>query len=136
MKRISKPLYWTPRIISILFILFLSLFSLDVISPEHSFWEIVIGLLVHNIPAFILAIVLAISWRYEIVGGLVFMLAGILYILSLFLNPVFEWYMISWSIMIAGPAFLIGILFMMNWIWRKDNSRKEKRSGRQVKPRS
>jgi hypothetical protein len=113
-KSISKFIYWTPRILAMVFIAFLMLFSLDVISPELSFWQIVGGMLMHNIPAFILLIILIISRKYEIVGGIAFILAGLLYITMLFMNH-FERYMLSWSLTIAGPAFLVGILFLINW---------------------
>ncbi len=122
-KKINKFIYWTPRILSIIFICFLALFSLDVISPELSFWQIVVGLFMHNIPVFILLAVLLISWKYEIVGGIVFILAGLLYsgisiIRIIMSNPV-EWYMLSWSLQIAGPAFLVGILFLIGWFKKK-----------------
>ena len=117
-KKISKSLYWTPRILSLLFILFLMLMSLDVFSSELSFWEIVLGLFMHNIPAVVLLIVLFISWRYEIVGGIAFILAGLLYILFVKGNK-FEWHMLLWILQISGIAFLIGILFLMNWFKKK-----------------
>ena len=111
----NKLLFWIPRILGIIFVLFLMMFSLDVFEPELTAWQIIIWLFMHNIPAFILLVVLLISWKYEIVGGVVFILAGLLYILMLAINPKFEWYMLSWSITIAGPAFLIGTLFLINW---------------------
>jgi len=123
-KEINKFIYWTPRILSIIFICFLALFSLDVISSELNFWQIVVGLFVHNIPALILLIVLLISWKYEIVGGVVYILAGVLYVLMIQMNILrssFEWYMISWILIIAGPAFLIGILFIINWLKKRNN---------------
>ena len=114
-KPVPKWVFWTPRVLSIIFILFLMMFSLDVFSEASGFWNIFLGLLMHNIPAFILLIVLLISWKYEIVGGIAFIAAGLTYIiLTLFRNS-FEWYLLSWSLIIAGPAFLIGILFLMNW---------------------
>jgi hypothetical protein len=39
----------------------------------------------------------------------------LLYMFLLFKNPQFEWYMIAWSMIIAGPAFIIGILWLLNW---------------------
>jgi len=90
------------------------MFSLDVFEPGLSVKEIAIGLFMHNIPTLILLIVTIISWKYEIVGGIVFILAGLLYIIMLIINS-FEWYMLAWSLQIAGPAFLIGILFILNW---------------------
>lgn len=124
MERVNKFVYWTPRILSIIFILFLALFSLDVISPELSFWRIVLGLLMHNIPVFVLAIVLWISWKREIVGGIAFILTGILYVAMILMNVLrnsFEWYMLSWILTIAGPAFLTGILFIINWLKKRNN---------------
>ncbi len=121
-KKINKFVYWTPRILSILFILFLALFSLDIFEINLGFWGTVVGLFMHNIPALILLVVLLISWKHEIVGGITFILAGILYIIILLRNPEFEWYMLSWSLQIAGPAFLIGILFFANWFKKKKRS--------------
>lgn len=112
----NKFLYWTPRIIGIIFVLFLMMFSLDVFEMGLSVREIIIGLLMHNIPALILLIVLIISWKYEIVGGIVFILAGLFYILSIFITNDFEWYMLSWIMTIALPSIFVGILFMINWV--------------------
>jgi len=78
-----------------------------------------IGLLIHNISALILLIVLIISWKKEIVGGVVFILAGLLYILLLMVNRNFEWYMLTWVATIAIPALLIGILFMREWFSKR-----------------
>jgi len=99
------------------------LMSLDVFSPELSAKEIAIGLLMHNIPALILLLVLLVSWKYEIVGGVAFILAGLLYIGIMVANAIkysFEGYMISYSFIVAGPAFLIGILFLANWLQKKN----------------
>src|SRR3989344_8840572 len=104
----NKYLYWIPRILSIIFILFLAMFSLDIFDGNYGFWGTILGLFMHNIPVFILTIVLIISWKHEIVGAVAFILAGLLYIFSLLMKPELEWYMLSWSLIIAGPAFFIG----------------------------
>ena len=117
-KKTSKFIYWTPRILSIIFLLFLAIFSLDVFEPGLRFSQILLGLFMHNLPVIILFIILWISWKYEIVGGIAFILAGLLYIVLLMRNP-FEWYMLSWVIQISGIAFFIGILFLINWFKNK-----------------
>ena len=118
-KKISGFVYWIPRILSILFIIFLALMSLDVISPELSLSQIIVGMFMHNIPTLVMMIVLIISWKYEIVGGIAFLLAGLLYIILVTRSGI-AWHLaLSWSLIIAGPAFLIGILFMINWFKRK-----------------
>lgn len=113
-KKIHKFIYWTPRILAILFVLFLAIFSLDVFEENYGFWGMLLGLFMHNIPALILLVVVIISWKHEIVGGIAFVLAGLVYIALLLMNS-FEWYMLSWIATIAGPAFFIGILFLLNW---------------------
>ncbi|MBS3121930.1 hypothetical protein J4434_03550 [Candidatus Woesearchaeota archaeon] len=121
-KKISKSVYWTPRILSILFILFLALMSLDIFEGNYGFWGTIIGLFMHNIPVFILSIFLLISWKYEWVGGVVFILAGILYIAGILMTAIttgFEWYYLFWVVQISGIAFFIGILFFVNWFKKK-----------------
>jgi len=120
-KKINKFIYWTPRILSILFILFLMLFSLDVFEPGLSAREIAIGLFMHNIPALILLVVLVVSWKHEIVGGVVFILAGIAFIASKLVGSRLEGGMAWWSfLLISSPAFLIGILFIINWLKKRN----------------
>ena len=121
-KRLNRFIYWTPRILSIIFICFLALMSLDVFGMGLSFWQTMGALFMHNIPVFILLIVLLISWKYEIVGGIAFILAGIFYIAMILINSIatgFEWYYLSWAVQISGVAFIIGILFLIGWFKKK-----------------
>jgi hypothetical protein len=115
-----KPwVYWTPRILSIVFILFLALFSLDVFGNDYGFWGTILAFLMHNIPVFVMGVILWIAWKHEIVGAIAFALAGIIYTIVLLMNPQMEWYMLSWSITISGPAFLIAWLYWKNWKQKK-----------------
>jgi hypothetical protein len=121
-KRVSKFIYWTPRILSIVFICFLALMSLDVFGSDLGFWQTIGALFIHNIPVFLLTILLIISWKREIVGAVTFILAGLLYILMILKNIVttgFEWYYLAWAIQISGIAFFIGILFLIGWFRKK-----------------
>jgi len=121
-KKVSKFIYWTPRILSIIFLLFLAMMSLDIFGNNYTFWQTVVGLFMHNIPVFILTALLIISWKHEIVGGIAFILAGLLYNVFIIVNAIrngFEWYLLSWSIQISGIAFLIGVLFLVGWSKKK-----------------
>jgi len=119
MDKVSPLRIWTPRILSIAFILFLMMFSLDVFEASSSTGEIAVGLLIHNIPALILAAVVAISWKYEIVGGIVFTLASIIYVAMVLTAGRFEASAWTPSLVIGAPAVLIGILFLSNWVKKK-----------------
>jgi len=113
----DRLIYWVPRILSILFLCFLALFSLDVFDGNYGFWGTLLGLFMHNIPVFVLAIVLAVAWKREIVGTVFFALAGLAYIVSVVvgMRGDFQPFMISWSFIIAGPAFAIAWLFWLGW---------------------
>jgi len=99
------------------------LFSLDIFEMKLGFWGTTLGLFMHNIPALFLLIILIISWKYEIVGGIVFVLAGLLYIsrllMTILTNPPPQWFMLFWSLSIAGPALLVGILFLVCWFKKR-----------------
>lgn len=114
----ARSIYWTPRIISILFLCFLTVFSLDVITPEASAGEIALGLFMHNIPVFVLAAVLAISWKREIIAGVVFTVVGLLFLARTVMTTVmngFAWAVLPEVLLLAGPSLLVGILFIVNW---------------------
>ena len=109
----KRVLYWTPRILCILFALFLSLFSIDVFGEGLSFWKTILALLIHLVPVYIVVIVLAIAWCWEWIGAILLNALAILYL-------VFAFSKIHWSaiLMISGSLFLVGILFLFNWIHR------------------
>lgn len=114
--KVGKFVYWAPRILSIIFIAFLALFSLDVFGTGLNFWQTIGAFLMHNIPVFILIAVLWIAWKKEIVGAVAFFLAGILYIVLVFRGAQ-DWRMaLAWSVQISGVAFLIDGLFLANWL--------------------
>lgn len=108
-------LFWTPRVLTIAFILFLGLFALDVFGEGYGFFETVIALFMHLIPNFVLLAVLIIAWKREWVGAVLFMGLGLFYLAS-------TWGRFHWSAYagISGPLFLMGILFLLNWVFRKE----------------
>jgi hypothetical protein len=113
--------FWTPRILSIVFILFISVFSLDVFGEGNGFWGTLLAFLVHNIPSFVLLAVLLIAWKHELAGTVAFGLFGILYIIMTVIRSntgertiTFGWVVI-YSLIIAGPAFLVAWLFYKGW---------------------
>lgn len=117
--KVSKFVFWTPRILSIAFIVFLALFSLDVFDERLGFWQTLGGLFMHNIPVLILLAVLIISWKREIVGGIIFILAGIFYIIFA-LKRADNWQTaLLWILQISGMAFVIGGFFIANWIKKR-----------------
>lgn len=119
---INKFVYWAPRILSIMLVLFLTIFSVDVFGENLGFWQTILGLLIHNIPAILLAVVIWVSWKYEIVGGIVFIIAGLAHMVSSVVRVDAEPWYISFlaSLIIDVPAFFIGILFLVGWFKNKN----------------
>ncbi len=100
-------LLWTPRVLAIGMIIFLGLFALDVFEEGKSVSQILIGLLMHLVPNYILGFLLLIAWKKEILGGSLFLLTGLGF-WYFFNNPFFV------NLLIFGPLFLIGILFILH----------------------
>ena len=113
---LSKLLYWLPRILGIIFAIFISIFALDVFGEGLGFWKTIIALFIHLLPTFLAVIALLIAWHDEPVGGGVFIVLGLLYIFLFLDQASFSSYLL-----IAGPVFLIGILFLLDWFFRKRN---------------
>ncbi|MFA5259216.1 MAG: hypothetical protein WC979_07375 [Candidatus Pacearchaeota archaeon] len=115
----TRPwLYYSPRILTILFILFISLFALDVFGNNYTFLETVQGLFMHLIPSMILIVFLIIAWKHEWVGAVGFFLFALLYIGMIVRKPL-ELYMLSYSLTIAGPSIIVAILWWANWAQKK-----------------
>jgi len=112
----NKILFWLPRILMIVFILFISMFAFDSFDGDESLMRKIGGFLIHLIPTFILIALLVVSWKWEWIGGIAFFALGIFYI-------VWAWgrFQLSAYFMIAGPLFVISILFFLNWFKAKKN---------------
>ena len=100
---------WLPRVVAILVCLFLSLFALDAFGTGKPLGEALSDFAVHLAPTLVLAAVVALSWRWEWVGGLVFTGLGIAYA---WLSRTHT----SWVIAISLPLLAVGVLY--GWSWR------------------
>ena len=95
----NKIFFWSPRILAIIYILFISIFSLD--SKSILEW------IIHMIPSFILIAITAIAWKWEKIGGILFIILGIAF--TLFFHT--YKHIIGFT-MISIPVFLIGTVFI------------------------
>ncbi len=110
----QKILYWTPRILAILAILFMMMFSLDCFGEYSTLREKLLCFIMHNIPAYIVIAVLIIAWKRELAGGILFLLtalAGSLYFRAFSGNP--------GVLLIMLPFLITGILFIILNFYQK-----------------
>lgn len=107
----KSVLTWSPRILAIAFALFLSVFALDAWEESGSFGHRLLAFLIHLLPSAAILGALYVAWRWRIVGGLVFMVLGM----------VFTVYFAAWRtaelfMMLSMPLLLAGVLFIFsNW---------------------
>lgn len=94
----NKFVYWVPRVASILFIIFISLFALDAFQEKA--WAL--ALFIHLIPSFILIFLTTIAWKHEQWGGYMFIFIGFLLLILSRFEP----------LAISIPLIIIGILFV------------------------
>ncbi|MRS02765.1 hypothetical protein EG832_06010 [bacterium] len=108
---ILKILIWFARVLAILSILFMLMFSLDAFGGNETLAKKMLGFLMHNIPAFGLIVALVVAWRYEIAGGVLFIIAFVA--LGIFFKSFAG---NSGSLMIIAPLLVAGIAFVVHGI--------------------
>ncbi len=118
MKASRIVLLWAPRMLLIVFALFLVIFSLDVFEEGKGAMEIGVAFVVHNIPSMIVGLVVFAAWRREWIGlvaCLVLAVAWIVWALGRFPLAVY--------FIMTGPLFLIAALYAVNWHLRRHLNR-------------
>lgn len=113
-KPAQQLLYWARRALSIVFAVLSSLFALDVFKEGQGFWVTALALLMHLIPTFLVLIVLAVAWRRERIGGVLFIVLAVVYLVWAWNRPVAG---VAISL-ISGLLMLIGALFLLNGYYR------------------
>ena len=93
-------------ILSILLVVFISLFALDVFEQEN--W--LLALIMHLIPTFVVILLTLISWKKELWGGILWLILGIFFMI---MSPR------AWIIYV--PAMVIGGLNL--WLTRREKKK-------------
>ena len=117
----ERVLYWTPRIASLLFVAFVSVFALDVFG-EYRGMELAIALFMHLVPSLVLLAATLVAWRYDLFGAAAFIGFAFWYIWWAGFDRPWNWYA-----SIAAPAALVGFLYALHWfLARGKNASTEK----------
>jgi hypothetical protein len=124
MKTSIKLFHWFPRILCIVAILFISLFAADAFAPGLTIWQQLGAFLIHLIPSFILLAFLIIAWKWEIIGGIIFILIGlgfspVIFMLNYNRNHSI-WLSLVIILTITIPFVVVGILFLISHRLKKN----------------
>lgn len=132
MSQLSKRvLFWTPRVLSIVYVVFLSVFALDVFEEDLGFWLTGAALVIHLVPSLALLAALILAWRWEWIGAVFYAIWGLLYVVwvASVSRPWSAGMRINFALVIAGPAFVAAVLFLIDWLKRGELHRPAFRAG-------
>jgi predicted neutral ceramidase superfamily lipid hydrolase len=111
-------IHWTPRILGIVAILFVSMFSLDAFEHGLPLSRQLLNFTIHLIPSYVLLALLVVGWKKPYLGGILFAMAGV--VLSPFVYMVnynrthSVWISLTIILIITVPFIVVGILFMIS----------------------
>jgi hypothetical protein len=104
----NKVLLWTPRILALLFSIFIGLFATDVFAEEPNFFMALLGFLIQTIPALLLIGATAVAWAWPKYGGIIFITLAVISVFVFRLSGV-------GIAIISGPSFFIGLIFLASY---------------------
>ncbi|MEK7254633.1 MAG: hypothetical protein AAB316_07810 [Bacteroidota bacterium] len=102
-------LTWLPRILAMLFAVFIAAFALDAFSEDLPFWTQVGHFFMHLLPSLSIVAILLIAWKFRILGGLLFMVLGMVF--TIFFDT---WKATSNFLLISLPLLATGLLFILS----------------------
>jgi hypothetical protein len=114
---LARFIYITPRLAGILIILFTAMFALDMFGTGEPWYMQLLGFIIHAAPAILLAITLALAWRWEWVGGAAFMVCGVVFLRFVFGGGMFAF---GNLLLFVLPMLAVGGLFLAGWFWRPE----------------
>jgi hypothetical protein len=126
MKTSIRIIHWIPRILCVLSILFVSLLALDSFAPGIPLRQQIGGFFMHMIPSFVLILFLIVAWKWELIGGAIFVMIGLgfmpfIYMMNFHMNNS-VWMSLGVILMINAPFVLVGLLFILSHFLKRKNS--------------
>jgi len=113
----EKFILWAPRAISVILIIFISLFAFDGFVPGATRLNNSMSLLIGLLPAVILTLALILAWFFKLAGGITFVILGIAMILF-FHTPHDEITFLT----LSSPVLVVGLLFLLSHFYEKSSS--------------
>ena len=123
-KPMAQVLYWAPRVLGLMFALFVSFFSLDVsgfaFGQAFGFWNTIVALVLHLTRVYLLVTAVAIGWRWDWMGAILFF-------------GITLWFLVeAWGfrtstlnlveiLSITVPPMVIALLFLVSWFIQKES---------------
>jgi hypothetical protein len=113
--RLARIIHWAPRVAALMIIFFVGLFSLDVFGTGAPLLDVLVGFLMHNIPAIVMIVLLIFAWKRPVVGFVAFLIIAAAFAV-LFVRESFA---LPNLLLFVLPILLIASLFYADWRWLK-----------------
>jgi hypothetical protein len=107
-----RTILWAPRVLAVAVSLFLAVFSLDEITGTTNIFEALPYVMIHLLPSAIVLAVVALSWRREWIGAVLFVALAAAYAVAARAH-------LSWVAVISGPLIVAGALYAWSWMHRQ-----------------
>jgi len=125
MTKTLKIIHWTPRILCILAILFISMFALDSFDARNTIWHQLEAFAIHLIPTYILILFLVIAWKWELIGGTILIILALGFTPFIYSHNYNMNHSVGMSLfiilMINFPFILTGGLFILSHFMKLKN---------------
>lgn len=106
---ISRFLTWFPRVLAVAFALFISVFALDAWGNGDAVLTELGHTLLHLIPTAAVLAALGLAWHRRIIGGLVFMILGMVFTIHFG-----TWRTAQLFMLFSLPLFVAGVGFIFS----------------------
>lgn len=103
-------LVWIARILMVIFILFLTMFSFDVFEMEGTLLAKLGGFIMHSIPSLVLIAILLVSWRKPLLTGVLALASAAAFMLRWRFQGIMEF------ATLVLPLIVVGVLFVTAYV--------------------
>ena len=103
-------LMWAPRLAGIGVALFLAVFALDAFDGRPLL-DVIPGFAIHLAPSFLVLAVVAVAWRFPMVGAAACLALAVTY------GVMVHW-RFAWTLLIGGPLIVVAVLLALSARYR------------------
>ena len=101
------------------------MFAADAFQPKLTIWQQLGAFVMHLIPSFVLLSFLILAWKWEYIGGIIFIVIGLalspfVFIHNYKMNDSI-WMSLGIILLITIPFVIVGILFIVSHFLKKKN---------------
>jgi len=105
-------LFWTPRVLALLFIAFFIVMSFDAFDGVSAWYLQLAGFIIHLIPAFVLIAIYFVARKKPWIGGWIYVGIGVFFTFFFGQNDFLNGFLVALPIWVAGLLFLWSAKFL------------------------